>query len=118
MLPYLLYKTSGLNQLQFQQSQNTARAAVDDAVTPLEHRVEHLELACAGLWELLKNKLGCTEEELVAAIQSVDARDGVMDGRAGPENGVCPTCNRRLLTRRSPNCTWCGSRLQQNPFAG
>ena len=84
---------------------------------PLEKRVEHLELACAGLWELLKFKLNCTDEELVNAIQTVDARDGVVDGRAGPAAGVCPSCHRKLLTKSSNKCSWCGADLQLDPFS-
>jgi len=83
---------------------------------PLEKRIEHLELACAGLWELLKFKLQCTDEELVNAIQHVDGLDGVVDGRAGSAGGMCPSCNRKLLTRSSSKCSWCGSDLKLDPF--
>lgn len=35
-----------------------ARLAAESVVMPLESRIEHLELACAGLWTLLKKKHG------------------------------------------------------------
>jgi hypothetical protein len=93
------------------------RSAASSAVEPLERRIESLELACAGLWELLKFKMGCTDDELVAAVQAVDARDGSLDGRItqkGPE--VCPKCGRTLLTKTGTRCSWCGEPLTRIPF--
>ncbi len=82
----------------------------------LNRRIESLELACAGLWELLKAKNGYTDEELVAVIREVDLRDGKEDGRVRPTDEKCPSCGRQLLSRKSPNCSWCGADLGRGPL--
>ncbi len=93
------------------------RSITDNAVQPLEHRIESLELACAGMWELLKTKFDCTDDELVAKIHEIDARDGVVDGRIGSNtHSHCPNCHRQLLTKRSALCNWCGAVLPVEPF--
>lgn len=117
MLPWLFSGYSNNNVVSAASVSNTVRNATQDAVMPLERRIEHLELACAGLWELLKFKLQCTDDELMNAIQHVDARDGVMDGRAGPPAGLCPSCGRKLLTRSSAKCSWCGADVKVDPFS-
>ena len=80
-------------------------------------RIDSLELACAGLWELLKTKHGYTDEELVAAIHKIDMLDGKIDGHARDPEATCPHCGRKLLARRSPNCSWCGMEIERNPLA-
>lgn len=82
----------------------------------LERRIESLELACAGLWTLLKEQHGYTDEELVEAVRQVDLRDGTEDGKISGSIEVCPQCNRKMLTRKSPNCSWCGAELARSPF--
>lgn len=92
------------------------RNAAEEVTMRLESRVEHLELACAGLWELLKQRHGYTDDELIGAIVEVDARDGAADGKIGPTHRICPHCKRRLLSRDSPKCSWCGGDLPTNLF--
>jgi hypothetical protein len=89
-----------------------ARIAAEQAVMSVENRLDHLELACSGLWTLLKEKHGYTDDELIVAIQEVDARDGVVDGKVGRAQHTCPHCHRKLLSRESPKCSWCGGSLE------
>jgi len=116
MLPWLFSGSSSLGPGASASGINNAYNAAQDAVMPLERRIEHLELTCAGLWELLKFKIGCTDEELINAIHHVDARDGVVDGKAGAAGGVCPSCQRKVLTRSSARCSWCGADLKTDPI--
>jgi hypothetical protein len=90
--------------------------AADTVERQLTRRIEGLELACAGLWELLKKHHGYTDTEIVAAIREVDLRDGVEDGRVRVSDAACPHCGRQLLSRKSPNCSWCGAELAKSPF--
>lgn len=85
-------------------------------VLELKYRVESLELACAGLWELLKFKLGCTDEELIKAVEVVDGRDGEVDGKIRKAGDLCPSCGRQRLTRQSAKCAWCGGTLRASPL--
>ncbi len=82
----------------------------------LSRRIESLELACAGLWELLKAKHSYTDEELIAAVRGVDLKDGKQDGRVLVTDAKCPQCGRHLLSRKSPNCSWCGADLGRAPL--
>jgi DNA-directed RNA polymerase subunit RPC12/RpoP len=75
----------------------------------IQSRLDALELACAGLWELLKAKTTLTDEDIVAYIRQVDMRDGTLDGRASSEDLNCPNCGRRLLAHSRHKCLWCGA---------
>lgn len=94
----------------------TGSAPVSAEVQQLQQEVQSLELACAGMWELLKFKLGCTDDELIAAVQTVDARDGQIDGKIRKPVGDCPSCGRRILMRKSNKCAWCGAATRQAPL--
>jgi len=93
-----------------------ARLIAQDTVLPVEQRLQALELACAGLWTLLQQKHGYTDEELMAAIHEVDGRDGQIDGKIGHAGQVCPHCHRKALTRSPVRCAWCGGDLGAKPF--
>jgi hypothetical protein len=74
-------------------------------------RIQSLELTCAAMWTILKDKLAVTDEELVHAIHAIDARDGVADGKIAQAARVCPHCHRKVLTRNPTTCAWCGGDL-------
>ena len=83
----------------------------------LEARIDTLELACAGLWELLKEKNGFSDEQIGQYIHAIDMRDGQADGKAHPQEALCPKCGRKLLTRSRKRCVWCGADLVAAPFS-
>src|SRR5690349_213164 len=91
-------------------------AKTEEVSQQANRRIESLELACAGLWELLKTKHGYTDAELVEAVREVDLMDGKLDGRVRMTDEVCPKCGHKLLSRRSPNCSWCGAELGRSPL--
>lgn len=95
-----------------QQARNTA----ESTVRPLENRVDHLQLACAALWMILKKHHGYTDDELIAAIREVDEMDGSADGKIRNPNATCPHCNRKLLTASRDKCSWCGKDLMSSPI--
>lgn len=100
-------------------SQTPTRDLFPDAqMVELTRKVESLELACAGLWHLLKHHHGYSDDQLVLAIQAVDDMDGVRDGKITPSPADCPSCGRRLLTRSRQRCAWCGVELVGKPFSG
>jgi hypothetical protein len=84
---------------------------VEDSTKSLELRIQALELTCAALWTILKEKNGYTDDDLMRAIHEVDARDGVIDGKISQSARVCPHCNRKVLTRNPTKCAWCGGDL-------
>jgi len=84
---------------------------------PVEHKLETLELACAAMWEIVREKLGVTEDELKAKMHEIHARDGEINGRiAAHATEVCPHCHHKLLTRGGKVCVWCGEALPVVPF--
>ena len=74
----------------------------------LADRVERLTLVCSALWELLKEKTGVTEEELVTRVAILDAQDGVADGKRNQKVRKCPKCARTMAARVS-KCMYCGT---------
>ncbi len=72
----------------------------------LERRVERLALACQAMWELLAERTGVTEQELMEHMEQIDLRDGAADGKMQAQTLTCPTCNRRVNTKRTI-CMYC-----------
>lgn len=95
-----------------------AQNAAESALIPTEQRIDALELACAGMWELLKGKFDLTDQQLVAAITAVDARDGKVDGKMRQQLADCPNCGRQLVTRSRVRCVWCGAELPNSTLTG
>lgn len=79
----------------------------------LRTTLEQMSLANHAMWELVRERLQLSDQELINRMQEIDLRDGVRDGRvtkqAVPRN--CPNCNRRLATKHE-RCIYCG---QNNP---
>lgn len=75
-----------------------------------KQELEELTLACQAMWELLRDHLGLTDEQLKAKMLEIDARDGVVDGKIGAELVDCPHCGQKASTFK-PNCVYCGNRI-------
>lgn len=82
----------------------------------LQRRLERLALACQGMWELLRDRHGVSEEELAAKILEIDLRDGAKDGRMLTQIIDCPKCHAKTNSKR-PSCVMCGEALStKQPF--
>jgi len=90
-----------------------AHRAAETAVLPLEARLDQLELACASMWELLRDKFQLTDAELMAKIEEVDLRDGVRDHKMRRPLAACPNCQRTIATKSRIRCIYCGVALPQ-----
>ena len=98
-------------------SSTDVRKVAETAVAPLERRIESLELACAGMWELIKSKFELTDEELMAVIERLDTRDAKFDAEITEEvEEKCPSCGRGVVAKRTAKCLWCGADLPRGPF--
>lgn len=82
-----------------------------NTVSQLKRENERLTLACQSMWELLRDHLGFTDEHLEAKILEVDARDGQVDGKIGPQTVDCPSCGHKTNTMRE-TCLMCGAPVQ------
>ena len=99
-------------------SASAAQASVHSLqheVRVLEQQVERLSLAAMALAELLRDKMGVSEQEIETKISEIDLRDGQLDGRIRVSIKKCPQCrqpnhfNRRL-------CMYCGTNLPAESF--
>jgi hypothetical protein len=77
-----------------------------------------LTLMNQALWELLRDHAALQEEDLIARIESIDLRDGVLDGRIGVAVAACPACGRPNRSQR-PCCLYCGVSISasESPMA-
>ncbi len=83
-------------------------AEADLKVDRLEREVNHLALICEGLWNLLKEKHGYSDADLVSKVTAVDLKDGRLDHRKAPTGPrQCPKCHRVVL-RYQASCLYCG----------
>ncbi len=82
----------------------------------LEAEVERLLILCEAMWSFIKEKHGVGEEDLLERIESVDLKDGRLDGRVAAEPPVeCPHCGRTLQKKRTV-CLYCGEAVPSDPF--
>ncbi len=73
-----------------------------------EKRVDQLVLICNAMWELLREKTGLTEQDLIERVAILDAKDGVADGKLTRGPTKCTKCNRTVLPKHQ-KCMYCGN---------
>lgn len=81
-------------------------------IEELEFSLDRLTLASQALWELVRDRAGITEEELLAKIHEIDLRDGVEDQRITPHPSKCAGCGRPLSAKKS-RCVYCGTNVSK-----
>lgn len=92
-----------------------ARRARNDATSAAD-RVERALLACEAMWSLVREKLSLTDEDIVRRMNEIDLSDGRLDGKVQKNAVACPSCG-RTISRRFPNCMYCGQAIVHDPFA-
>ena len=84
----------------------------------LRREVNRLLMITEALWEIVRDREGLTDDDLVRRINEIDLRDGALDGRkstAPPAD--CGECG-RTLPKRQPVCIYCGATSgSRDPFA-
>jgi hypothetical protein len=75
--------------------------------TDLEYQVQNLKLICQAMWELLRERSGLSDEDLLSKIKDVDQRDGAADGKIGTTKILCPKCARPSGSN-AKQCIYCG----------
>lgn len=85
-------------------------AAVE--IAALRHELDRTTLIVQAMWEVMKTKLGMSEEAMVQLIEEVDLRDGKLDGKPSriPEN--CPECTRPVSVHTNA-CFFCGTVVER-----
>ena len=97
-------------------------ARTDADLRSLRREVQSLDANLAkalmineALWELLRDKLDLTENDLNDKLYQIDMRDGQLDGRNQRGPARCPECN-RTVSARHPACIYCGTIIDQSVF--
>jgi hypothetical protein len=94
----------------------TARGARAKAME-IEAKCDRALLVCEALWTILRDKLGVSEEDLVARVNEIDLTDGQLDGQVRrPSAHACPSCG-RTIAKRFPKCIYCGQPVVHDPFS-
>ena len=117
----MLWAAYGLYSLQGSADAKRGASAANRAelnVKYLEQRLDRLTLLCASMWELLSERAGVGEEDLIPKIYEVDMRDGQADGKIAGQIKKCPSCQ-RTMSPRHQRCLYCGGEnIEFSPFDG
>lgn len=68
-----------------------------------------------ALWEIVRDKLHVTQDELNDKLYEIDMRDGEIDGKNQRSVTKCPQCN-RPVSGRHPACLYCGQVIDDSVF--
>lgn len=82
-------------------------ARAQRGVEAVEDRFEKLLLMTEAVWELLSERAGVTDADLLAKLQEIDARDGTVDGRRAGMVQRCESCHAAIEKGRA-TCLFCG----------
>jgi hypothetical protein len=86
-------------------------AQAEAKVITLEQRYERLRLTNMGMWELMKRRMGVTDQDLAAEVQGLVAEAGVKGRNVrGARLTTCPSCHRNVLSS-AMTCVYCGTKL-------
>jgi hypothetical protein len=75
----------------------------------LRDAVDRLALINRAMWELLSDRAGVSEKELIARIEEIDQRDGEADDKLARNVRQCAQCQ-RTLHKRHLACLYCGAK--------
>ena len=117
MLGFLwdLSQQSQIHQAQGEASAARQRASrAESAYNDIDRRLNALTLASMAMWSILSERIGVTEDELIARMEHIDLRDGVRDGKPSATPRQCSSCRRTANARRD-TCIYCGANLIGGP---
>jgi hypothetical protein len=108
----MFYSMSNANPSSFPGPDTGLRSDVDQ----MKSDVERLLMITEALWQILKEKHGYEDAELLKRVMTIDMRDGRLDGKvAAQAPQKCPHCGRTLFKAR-PRCLYCGEYVAVDPF--
>ena len=83
----------------------------------LRREINRILMINEALWEIVRDREGLMDEDLVRKIDEIDLRDGVLNGRRAKQAPLdCPSCG-RTLPKRQPVCIYCGTDAgNRDPF--
>jgi hypothetical protein len=100
-------------------AQNEASAAMSEAhrqtnhINDLELRLSKTTLACQAVWELLQKHMSLKEEDLVAKMKEIEARDAAAQADPASAMVECSKCGRKV-NPKSGRCLYCGTAVAKH----
>ena len=95
---------------------NAKTGALQRQLRFLEANLAKSLLINEALWELIRDKLKLTEQDLNDKLYEIDMRDGQLDGKNQRKIADCPKCQRKVSPRH-PACIYCGHIVDDTVFA-
>ena len=107
LLDIYQYKKIGEAEAKAQSAHDKVSSA-HDRISALEKRIDSLALFAQAVAEILEEKAGLHQDELLKKIEEIDLRDGNKDGRISVGGGLkCEEC-KRTYNFRLNKCLYCG----------
>jgi hypothetical protein len=100
-----------IQHFQISNARDEAREVAERVESNLDDKIGRLSLACQAMWELLREQYGLTEEQLMAKMREIDARDGELDGKISVDIVRCPSCGVTTFTDER-RCRGCGGAVK------
>jgi hypothetical protein len=100
-----------IQHFQISNARDEAREDAERVESKLNEKVERLSLACQAMWELLREQHVLTEEQLMAKMREIDARDGELDGKITVDIVRCPSFGLKTFTDER-RCRGCGGAVK------
>lgn len=86
-----------------------------DEISELQERIDRLLVLNEAIWQLVAEQTGLTDQDLQERLATLDASDGVIDGRRQPVPTVC-SCGAKV-SPKAACCVFCGLPApERSPF--
>lgn len=109
-----VYYPTGPSQSMDEVVQNKAEENRQESnVMETNNRLDRLALICQAMWELLREKTGMMDEDVMRKMAEIDLRDGVEDGKMRHKIVKCPNCQRPANTKNA-RCWFCGQEFKRD----
>jgi len=96
------------------EAKSTARQA-QEKVRILEENLAKALMINEALWEIIREKLNLTEDDLNSKLYEIDMRDGQLDAKNQRPITACPNCQRKVSSRHAA-CIYCGTVIDDSVF--
>ncbi len=81
---------------------------VEERILELEERLSKLLLVNAALYDVIKERLNVTDEEISRKINEFSDKNVITEQHIEPQVRKCRKCGKNLIQRRSL-CVYCGT---------
>lgn len=114
---FLTYQRAAAAERTADDARSQARTLGTD-VHHVRDDLQRMMLVVHAMWDLLREKAGLTDEDLLQKINELDLRDGVQDGKHAQPARPCAACG-RPMSNRFARCLYCGAHDEARlPFGG